>query len=113
MKTAVILIGQPRTFKVTAKTLYNSLFKDNKDVVLFLACETHEYYEISEIIKNEFPNITVGGVITMASYRDTEFDNICNMICNSSRAGLSEDVFERSRNADEMQMECIGQLIIS
>jgi hypothetical protein len=99
MKTALILTGQIRTFNNTIKKLYDNIIEPN-NVVAFIATEVETPEELINVIRSNIPNVEIGGIIAVPTFRTPEFASIMNMIESSNRPGLSHAVFERSMKAD-------------
>lgn len=99
MKTALILTGQTRTFDKTIEKLYENIIEPN-NVVLFIATEIENPDELISFIHRRIPNVEIGGILAIPTFRNQEFTSIMNMIESSNRSGLSHNVFERSMKAD-------------
>lgn len=97
MQTAVIITGQPRSLDVLLPSILETLVVPNKGI-LFFCCETDETY--LRCILDKYPDIHIGGILCQPTFRTSEFNSILDMIRTSNRAGLSEEVFERSRKSD-------------
>lgn len=98
MQTAVIITGQFRNLETVFPSILESLVNPNKGV-LFFCCEADDTSKVTELLC-KYPNIQIGGILCEKTFRNPEFNSILHMIRNSNRAGLSEEVFQRSRLAD-------------
>ncbi len=92
MRTAILFTGQVRSLARVASLLRKNLLDPN-NVTLFFACEG----DSAEILKH-LDGYEIGGLDIRSSFRTPEFDAILAML--RGRPGVSEEVFERSRQAD-------------
>jgi hypothetical protein len=86
---AVIITGQYRSFDKILPNLIKNVIEPNNCIVFIClegSCQVKDF------------KIKVGGIIVEPTFRNSEFQEILNMVRN--RQGLSSDVFERSRKAD-------------
>lgn len=90
MRTAILFTGQKRTLSRVLSLLKQNLL-DQNHVTLFFACE-------GDGIVESFPEYEVGGADIRSSFRTPEFELLLE--ASVGRPGLSEEVFERSRQTD-------------
>jgi len=93
---AVIITGQYRSFDKILPSLIKNIIEPNNCIV-FICLEGS--------CQIEPLGITVGGIIVEPTFRNSEFQAILDMVRNSSRPGLSPEVFERSRQADGLNWQ--------
>jgi hypothetical protein len=91
MRTAILFTGQKRTLARVQSLLKENLLDPNH-VTLFFACEG------DASIVESFAEYETGGADIRSTFRTPEFDRILETL--EGRPGLSEEVFERSRQAD-------------
>jgi hypothetical protein len=97
-RTAIIITGQLRSIETIFQSIVEHLVTPNNGV-LFFACEVDDPSRLKALL-NKYPDANVGGILCEKTFRNLEFNSILQMIKNSNRAGLSEEVFQRSRKAD-------------
>jgi len=90
MRTAILFTGQKRTLAKVLPLLKQNLL-DTNHVTLFFACE-------GEGILEAFAGYEIGGADIRSSFRTPEFELLLEAMIG--RPGLSDEVFERSRQAD-------------
>lgn len=93
MRTAILCVGGERSLERTIGHLKKNLLEVNQPV-LFFACET----ETPQRFLDYFDGYKIGGSVLIPSFRTSEYSHILSMCLE--RPGLSEQVFERARNAD-------------
>jgi hypothetical protein len=98
---AILITGQFRTLDKIVDSLRRSIIAPNHAVV-FVCCETDvdEASVRDVLLSNTSSSMRLGGLLTAPTFRTDEFLAILTMIRSSNRPGLSEQVFERARQAD-------------
>ena len=99
MTTALIVTGQLRSFEKTIDQLDKCIITPN-NTILFILCATNDEEQLKNLIEKK--KIKLGGIITAESFKNDEYDQIFKMIKNSNRPGLTEEVFSKSRKADNL-----------
>jgi hypothetical protein len=96
MKSAIAVTGQFRTLETTFPFILNNIVIPNNGTLFIL---TDDYDKLNELL-SKYPKCKIGGILCKKTFIDDEYRSIFNMIKTSNRAGLTEDVFERSRKSD-------------
>ena len=100
MRTAILLTGQERQFNRVIGLLRKNLLENN-NCTIFLACETNNTLKFLEYFKG----LEVGGIDIRSTFQTDEYKSILQTIKCSDRPALTEDVFARSRAADNLNWQ--------